>query len=99
MIERFFRWAGLFETAGTWIPWSEFLQLFADYMQHLGKDPGTWTEEKFRRELGPGMPIGRGPRNVKSVGNVSREFRVPRRFVADRHGNIRLEEPHVRIAS
>jgi len=98
MIERFFTWAGLHETAGEWVAWGEFVDLFAAYMQHLGKDPSTWTEDKFRRELGPGMPIGRGPRNIKIVGNLSREFRVPRRYVADGRGNVRLEQPHVKVA-
>lgn len=86
---------GYHEVAGQWVPWGQFIREFHRYVTERKGNPATWTEARIRRALGPGNPIGRGPRNVKIVGNMSRQFRRPRRFILTETGDVRLENPHI----
>lgn len=96
MLERFMQWAGYNEVAGQWVRWNEFRDEFHRYLIAHGRNPSDWDEDRIARELGLSFPIGRGPANIKIVGNLSKRFRRERRWVADHDGNVRLEPPHVR---
>ena len=99
MIDKFFRAADFHEVAGQWIPWAVFVREFHHYLVARNIDPADWPQSRIERALGPSMPIGRGPANVKGVFNVSREYMQPRRWVRDEVGNVRLEGPYLRVAS
>lgn len=99
MTDKFLRWAGWHECAGEWIAWSVFLAEFHKFLLSCGLDSKDWPQERIQRSLGPSMPIGRGPRNLKIVGNVSREFAQPRRWERDEVGNVRLQIPYLKTAS
>jgi hypothetical protein len=98
MIDKFFKWANWHAVSGEWVPWAIFLQEFHRFLITRKLDPTDWPQSRIEWALGPSMPVGRGPRNIKIVANVSREFLQPRRWVKDDCGNVRLEAPYIKIA-
>ena len=95
MIDRFMNWAGIFEAPGQYMSFAEFRVLFDGYLRHLKRDPASWSDQKLSNELGRQFPAGYGPKNLRVIGNVSREFRQARRWVPVGTNKIRLEEPHI----
>jgi hypothetical protein len=95
MFERFFSGYGYFEVPGEHVPWAEFVADLERYLARSGRV--LWSEDRIIAALGPGLPVGRGPANVKIVGNLSRRFRRPRMWVSDGKGNVRLEKADIRL--
>jgi hypothetical protein len=92
MLKEHLEVCGYHLAAGEYEPWSRVL---ADLMAHFEARGATyWTRTRIKHELARlDCPIGRGSRGVWSVGNISRKFTAPRRWVATAPDKIALEQP------
>lgn len=87
---------------GQYALWSEFK---ADFLARLNpKERERWPDKRIIAELATVRdflgrrchPVGRGPRNKRIVGNLSKVFSVSRQWVEVRPGVLRLEKPRPR---
>ena len=74
---------------GSRCAWSDFR---SDFLASLPpRIRADWTDARIIAELPAMCPVGRGPRNQKIIGNLTRQRRRVRRWVAVAGGQVRLE--------
>lgn len=78
---------------GECIALDTFVADFHDWLAKTGRDkPEAWPRDQVRRQLPMATPVGYGPQNRLTIGNLSATLSRPRRYI--RVGDkIRLESP------
>jgi len=79
---------------GEYSLWAEFRADFLAYLeQRCPSERGKWPDKRIAKELRwDGYPVGRGPRNKRIVGNLSKS-RTGRKWIEVRPGIVRLAKP------
>ncbi len=86
---RFLEDKGYEEVPGEYVAFAELRDEFLASL--LPCERSAWTNATIVAELPPGCPVGRGPRNIKIIGNLSRKRKRPRRWIKI-GSKLRLED-------